>query len=285
VLIGGNYLGGPVEGKPSFRYSLGLGAEIYDPVAESWTATGEIPRRAAYTPDPYPSLVALPDGRARLTGGEVGLSTSRAQNGDYRTSSLVLALDPRTLLWTELPRMHEARGYHAAIGLRTGGALVAGGQFWRRGTGECRSELPANTAECLGGEEPRTSVELLDAGGEAWSQPASHPGWTVSREAPQAIELTDRRILLTVSNAPESRSPFVVFDPANASWVDGEPLKTERSRYTLTRLRDGRVLAVGGSERRRMGFLKQIRAGVAFDVVVSPYEVSTSSAVEFLILP
>lgn len=105
--------------------SLSSAAELFDPTSKTWTATGSMLEARA-----MPGLVALPDGRALVTGGY----DTTAFNSTSRAS--VELYDPTTGKFTSGPPMFERRGEHGAVLLGTGRVLVFGG-----GDGTARTNL------------------------------------------------------------------------------------------------------------------------------------------------
>jgi hypothetical protein len=100
VLVAGGY---GVAGK--LRSS-----ELYDPLAETWTATGLM---TPATGRAFHTAVALVDGRVLAIGGD---STSSAE-----------IYDPVTELWTATGSLNNARHDNSAVLLGSGRVLVGGG--------------------------------------------------------------------------------------------------------------------------------------------------------------
>jgi N-acetylneuraminic acid mutarotase len=89
-------------------------AELYDPDAASWTATGEmIDARSG-------SATLLPDGTVLVAGGDDGTGT----DGAYASAELY---DPAAGAWTATASMNAARIGHTSTLLDDGRVLVAGG--------------------------------------------------------------------------------------------------------------------------------------------------------------
>ncbi|MCP3098684.1 hypothetical protein LZ198_07315 [Myxococcus sp. K15C18031901] len=97
-----------------------LGAELYDPVSDTWAFTGA-PRRARAAA----ALARLSDGRVLLIGGTSvrGFFSGTA----VRTSSVEL-YDPTTGDWRDTGYLNIARSGHTATVLADGRVLVIGGQ-------------------------------------------------------------------------------------------------------------------------------------------------------------
>ncbi|MFD6161350.1 Kelch repeat-containing protein [Nocardia sp. NPDC060256] len=82
--------------------------------------------------------------------------------------------------------------------------------------------------------------------------------WQIAKDSPLAVnwqgmddnpvQLADGRVLIAGGQDPNfgSGSGCAVFDPGTGAWTGTGPLTQGRSGHTLTRLRDGTVLAAGG---------------------------------------
>ncbi|MBK8247146.1 MAG: Ig-like domain-containing protein [Gemmatimonadetes bacterium] len=92
---------------------LHASAEVFDPVAGVWSATGGVPLARGYH-----RAVALPNGRVLLTGGSDFVSTVFPASDLY---------DASTGAWTAAGAMVTGRISHSATVLPNGSVLVAGG--------------------------------------------------------------------------------------------------------------------------------------------------------------
>ena len=89
-------------------------SETYDPATGAWTAAGNLLQTTAFH-----SMVALPSGKALVTGGYSG---SFLQN-------LGQVFDPATRAWSASANVMElGRSLHGSILLPNGNVLIAGGQ-------------------------------------------------------------------------------------------------------------------------------------------------------------
>lgn len=91
-----------------------IGAEVYDPIMNSWIAVGD-----AHTNRLGHVATLLDDGRVLVTGGEI-------QTLDPTQQPTWALFDPTSASWTtgnELPW----RQYHAAVALSGGQVVVLGG--------------------------------------------------------------------------------------------------------------------------------------------------------------
>jgi len=126
--------------------------------------------------------------------------------------------------WTPAPDLATIRGTTAAIVLRNGSTLAAGG-----GVGQ----IPINTAE------------LFDAGTGQW-RPTGAMGQ--ARRGHAVAMLPDGRVLVAGGIAEGTLlASAEIFDPATGRWSATAPMNLPRLGHSLTALADGRVLAAGGS--------------------------------------
>lgn len=182
--------------------------------------------RAALTPRGAPRLPGLPHGSPAARGALVALS---------------LALAPAALAQgkvTKAGTLGTARTNHTATALDDGRVLVAGG----RGAD---------------GLSTLASVELFEPKTRRW-QPG--PPMAVGRSHHAATLLADGRVLVTGGTAHESKegkNRFValasaeVYEPKANRWTTVSPLAQARNGHSATRLKDGRVLVVGGAREQR----------------------------------
>ncbi len=222
--------------------------------------------QALGTPRRLLPFVQLADGRVLASGGHDG----------QRTLSSCEVFDPSTGQWSATGPLKVARRNHAAVTLRDGRVLVAGGspmqlvgmlpsaELYDPVTGEWTLVAPMSvpridpTAVLLadgrvlvvGGSDldrrQLRSAELFDPATRSW-MPAEVPGWGHSGAQAAAV-LRDGRVLFVSGMQAE------LFEPSTGRWTKAGPAGgaagTHRSAHTVTRLVDGRVLVVGGSTSR-----------------------------------
>jgi len=235
-------------------------AELYDPVAGTWSMTGSM------AGDRYNhSLVTLPSGMVLVIGGA---STWGPPQGIS-----VEAYDPNAGTWSLLAPLNTARTNQVAVLLNTGKILVAGGDSGPGGgyfasaelydplagtwayTGSmaaARSNasatlLPDGTVLVAGGQDstgPLASAEIYNPASGAWS-PAAPLG--TARFGQQAALLPNGQVLVTAGRGVGGiLGSSELFNPFNGTWAPSGGLGTARYGHTATPLADGRIAVLGG---------------------------------------
>jgi hypothetical protein len=242
------------------------GAEIYDPGPGRWSRTADLHQaRRGH------AAVVLPDGRVLVVGGVAGdqvLSSAElyqpstgtwadapAMHDARLTPTLTLLADGRVLAaggvgpdgrslrsaelfdpgassWTAVGTgMTAARSGAAAIGLRDGRVLIAGG-----------------TDGAEGGAAVLASSELFDPVGDVFVRTGDLRS---GREGMTATLLVDGRVLVAGgSSAGNSEPGAEVFDPARGSWTTTGSMAAPRRLHGASLLADGTVLVSGGEDVR-----------------------------------
>jgi hypothetical protein len=142
LVVGGTYELPTPEFVSPFE-GIAATAELYDPVSDAWTMTGDLGKTVrGYT------ATLLSDGRVLVAGG-----MDRPWIGNVPASASAAVYDPSTGTWGATSDMIEGRSDHTATLLPDGMVLVAGGII---GLGE-------------GDDGPgilglRSSAELYDSG-------------------------------------------------------------------------------------------------------------------------
>ncbi|WP_434301324.1 Kelch repeat-containing protein [Corallococcus exiguus] len=160
----------------------------------------------------------LLNGKVLVAGGHRFTSASST---NVQVSELY---DPATGSWTASGSMVAARSRHTATRLNNGKVLVLGGNS---GTS--------------------TSAELYDPATGNWSAASTPPGpW---RSSHQAVLLSNGKVLVSGgSTETELYTAFAaLYDPSTGTWSTTGDMKNGRDGHTLTSLKDGRVLAAGGT--------------------------------------
>jgi Kelch motif/Galactose oxidase, central domain len=184
-------------------------AEIYDPSANRWSSTTPMgASRLAQT------TTLLPDGRVLVTGG------LDDQGATLKSTEIYDAQQDR---WISAAPMAEARSGHVATLMANGDVLVAGGL----------GEEPSGLTISL------TSAEICDPRTNLWVSVASMAEFRVGVTA----TLVQSGMVLVVGASGQSRAEL--YDLAQDRWLRTGPSMV-RYQQTVTRLRDGRALIVGG---------------------------------------
>ena len=223
-----------------------LGAEVYDPVSGSWTATGE-PVSEGVT------ATLLRDGRVLVTGND-GAEL----------------YDPDSGTWTATGTMINPRHSHTATLLPDGRVLVAGGhapadlatdsaELFDPDTGSWTATAdmhakqvtnaaflqPDGTVLVLGSE----SVEVYDPATGTWTALAEpselHYQW--------ASPLSDGTVLATGLFDPNAEpqppcTATALYDPRTGSWTTASSMLRCGNGSSITPLLDGTVLVAGGND-------------------------------------
>ncbi len=193
--------------------------ELFDPTSNTFTSGENLS-----TPRASHTATRLPNGKILIAGG---------YNGDYLNSAEVF--DPTTNKFTRTGRMVTGRSGHVATLLNNGKILLAGGV----GTGwtflgnaelyDPKTNTFTTTGEMMTARESHTATLLNDgtvliAGG--------HKG---------------RRSEITIYTSAE------IYNPVSGTFTAAGNLSVKRHKHDATRLADGRVLIVGGSDERDGG--------------------------------
>jgi N-acetylneuraminic acid mutarotase len=196
--------------------------EIGEPEAGTWKRGRRLPK-----PHDRPVLVALPDGRALLTGGLTG-----EDDGPLAFSSTYV-FDPATRSWSRTGLLNTARYDPGVAVLADGRVLVAGGSYIDR------RQRPSVL----------DSSELWDPATGKWSRTGK---LLRPRTGGQAVTLADGRVLLVGGVGDRDgeirRATAEIYDPATGEWQGAGRIDTYRTGFSLVALPDGGALLAGGSE-------------------------------------
>jgi hypothetical protein len=107
-------------GQVTNSFLVTASAELYDPVAGTWTATGSMA-------DPLANDTAtcLPNGKVLVAGGDIDIGSIGGMS--LVPVSFAELYDPASGLWMETTAMHFVHDYHTATLLANGLVLIAGG--------------------------------------------------------------------------------------------------------------------------------------------------------------
>jgi hypothetical protein len=246
--------------------SSGGTAELFDPVARRFVATGALAQsRAAHT------ATLLPDGRVLVAGG---------YSGSWLASTEIY--DPTSGRFSAGPTLTEPRSDHLAISLRDGRVLFIGGtstgytflasaelfdpvRLSVSGTGSMRvpreshvgALLPNGEVLVTGGHTGRQAAIRLHETAEVYDPAVGAFRETVSmtrrRHKHAAGVLADGRVLITGgADERDDRGQYrdaEVYDPATGAFTAIGEMRRARYKHqgTMTLLTDGRVLIAGGA--------------------------------------
>jgi hypothetical protein len=208
------------EGGPTPVGPPPLSAGLYDLTGETWTDVAAPTGVWMLT-----GLAPLPDGRVLLVG---------RQSGTDGGQSLAAVYDATTDTWSPIRAPSVPRAGAAMVPLADGRVLLAGG----------------------GWDTIFASAEVYDPSTGAWQSTGS---MGTMRNEPTAVLLSDGRVLVSgghvLPGGPQPPAaghdrPLVsaeLYDPRSGQWSDAAPMQTARAIHSLTLLRDGQVLAAGGS--------------------------------------
>jgi hypothetical protein len=145
-------------------------------------------------------------------------------DGSWHAMDRVDIYLPWSHVWLRAASLRQPRADHAAVALRDGRVLVAGGE---------------------NGNFIYRSVELYDPATDTWSAAAPMP--RVRTQFLMTL-LPDGTVLalggLEERGAPSRTS--VIYDPRSDTWHEGPPLSTDRVLSAIATLHNGDVLVIGG---------------------------------------
>jgi uncharacterized protein YjdB len=201
-------------GETSTFYNAGAVAstEIYDPVAATWRATGNLNiARIGHT------ATLLSNGKVLVAGGYGG-------SGQLASAEIY---DPTTSTWTVTGSLTTAVGFQTATLLSNGKVLVAGGSI----TG-------------TGGGAAVAAAELYDPNTAIWTSTGSLLTGAFNHTA---TLLPNGTVLFAGGDIGSTATAAAkIYDPTTGVWSATGSLGFAQSHHTATRLPNGTVLAAGG---------------------------------------
>ena len=190
--------------------------ELFDPLTKAFTSAEKMSvARAGHT------ATLLPNGKVLIAGG---------YNGDYLDTAEIY--DPATSKFTATGRMITPRSGHVATLLNNGKVLLAGG---------------------VGTEWTFLSdAELFDPKTNTFGATG---GMTTARESHTATLLNDGKVLITGGHKGRRAAITIytsteIYNPAIGTFSASGSLTVRRHKHDATKLPDGRVLIIGGSDER-----------------------------------
>jgi trimeric autotransporter adhesin len=237
-------------------------AEIYDPIANSWTLTGSLNNSRAYH-----TATLLPNGTVLVAGG---------QNPNNYAMTSAEIYDPNTNSWTPTGSMNAPRINSTAILLPDGTVLVEGGQSTNGSitssaeiynpstnswtltgslntarTEQTATLLPNGTVLIAAGQDQNgddlTSAEIYNPSTNSWTPTGSlntGRGWGLTQTL-----LPNGTVLVAggIDSNYDNLSSAEIYDPNTSIWTPTGSLNDGRRSHTATLLLNGTVLAVGGA--------------------------------------
>ena len=241
------------------------GAELYDPTTGTWSSAGSLSvARAGHT------ATLLPSGKVLVTGG------CTASNCSPPTAVSEL-YDPASNTWSTTGSLNSARYFHTAVLLKNGKVLAVTGyitsscELYDPATGAWSIAASTNAARYLntttvlpdgkvliaGGTQsrfPMNSAELYDPSANAWTLTGN---MLTPRYAHSAALLGDGTVLvaggegqsiscgkLCTGYIPTAKAE--IYNEAAGKFIATTSLSRARAYQSMTLLRAGRALAVGG---------------------------------------
>ncbi len=195
-------------GRPSLAGSAMTSTEIFSIRANSWTA-GPTLANARY----LHSATLVPSGQVMITGGLNGTRVAATE-----------LIDTRAPTWRSMPTGLSSAVY-AATGtvLPDGRALLAGG---------------------TNGTTTQTACLIFNPSTATWATTGS---LGTARTQHQSVLLPDGRVLAVGGFNGSALSSCELYDPATGTWtVTGSLLTTRQSSFSVSLLRTGQVIVVGG---------------------------------------
>ena len=217
LIAGGATIGG--WGFPFYGSAL-VGAEIYDPATNTFTATGSMgTARFGHT------ATLLPSGKVLIAGG----FTSTEVNQQALSLASAEVYDPATQTFNPAGDMAVTHGGHTATLLQDGRLLITGG-FATAGP----STTVVSSAELY---QPLTGV-FTSAGNMMFA-----------REEHTATLLTNGQVLIAGGATPNAvLATAELYDPTSGTFTGTYSMATPRTGHSATLLQDATVLVSGGDQ-------------------------------------
>ncbi|HMY16159.1 MAG TPA: kelch repeat-containing protein, partial [Polyangium sp.] len=186
--------------------------QLYDPVTNTWTNTGNMSVSRAYTP-----LVLLQNGRV-LTAGGLAPNTLGLTDAEI--------YDPATNTWTLVAPMGTARARHILVGLADGRVLAAGGHV--------------GTTTSL-----TSTAEVYDPATNTWTPTGSLLS-TRARYGAVGLRLLNGRVIMIGGTNANGQGWCDIWDPATGTWTTAAGLPFGRVDHAGAMLSNGQIIVAGG---------------------------------------
>ena len=235
---------------------VSLVAAVVLPRLDPGPARPLVPAGELMEPRAGHTATRLPDGRVLIVGGVTrDRSVARAE-----------LWDPRTRSFEPAGTLVEPRISHTASLLPDGRVLVVGGTLAR----------------------PEGSAELtIFASAEVWD-PTSRsfsPAGTLAqpRVSHTATSLPDGRVLIAGGRSDSRDSVGLasveIWDPSTSAFTAAGEMVHSRASHTATLLQDGRVLVVGGNQRRPPQPQEELRSAEVWSPATGAFELTGMMAI------
>jgi hypothetical protein len=233
-------------------------AELYNPATGKWTTTSSMT-----TPRSDQGATLLQDGQVLVAGG-IQNFPGQTTNSPYWLASAEL-YDPSKGTWSSTGSMNKPHAVVATL-LQNGQVLIAedqnAGELYHPSTGQWTLTAPMyysghtgiSTALLTNGDVllygnhlPSYASEFYNPSADTWT---NTKGQSTGGISPGPLMLLDAGKVLLAGGSTKYRggtTNCLLYDPSNNTWLFTGSLK-QLAAHTLTRLLDGRVLAVGGSD-------------------------------------
>jgi hypothetical protein len=230
-----------------FDFSI-FGSKVYDPADNSITTL------ASLIASPY-YINILTNVAVLLSNGELLLPYAATRTAAYPTASVLY--DPVSSHWglTDGLPISAPVGCIRGVALDAHAALIVAGSGaflfssdsgnWGVSYPTITNQFSASSATLLTNGTvlvtTSTNAMVYDSSQDAWTQA------TAPTIVGQPIRLLDGNVLMIGEERfSETPNPVAEYVPSTDTWIGRSHLLTNRLDYTLERLRDGRILVMGG---------------------------------------